>query len=260
MGRIMGFVKSKKLIFFLPVFMFVMLFTSLPANAQLIVENSAVSEYIWRGMNMLDGGQPAWQPSITYIAGNSGFDFNVWSSIGLHDRSDNANVTDWDELDLTLSYNRNVSNVNVAAGFFYLNLFNKEDWPDDYSTVYEPFVSATFLDIPFSPYISFNYELNDVDGNDIYIVGGIGKSFAFESGQEYFVGLDIGYYDAEWIAPEGFSGLSNIDLSMSTSMQKGGCNISPRFVLTYVPNEEVNTNRFEIWAGLSFTRELFQKQ
>ncbi len=67
-------------------------------------------------------------------------------------------------------------------------------------------------------------------------------------------------YDAEWIGPEGFRGLSNIDLSMSTSMQKGGCNISPRFVLTYVPNEEVNPNRFEIWAGLSFTRELFQKQ
>ncbi len=255
----MSFVKSKRLGLFLPIFIVVLLFTSLPANAQIIVENSAVSEYIWRGMNMLDGGQPAWQPSITYIAGETGFDFNVWGSIGLHDRSDNANVTDWDELDLTLTYNRNVGQVNVATGFFYLNLFNKEGWPDDYSTVYEPFIAATFFELPLSPYINFNYELNEVDGNDIYIIGGIGKTFAFDSGQEYFVGLDIGYYDADWIGGVGFSGISNIDLSVSTSMQKGGCNISPRFVLTYSPDEVVNPNRFEIWAGLSFTRELFQK-
>jgi len=219
------------------------------AKSEIIVDGTLSTDYIWRGFDNLNGG-PAFQPWVSYVAGETGFEANAWFSWGLTNRGQQQ-IIDMDEVDLTLSYTRTLGSVMVRSGLFHLSWYQRENYPDKYSTVFEAFAGATFIKLPFSPGLSASYELNSDGGNDLYLEFSGGKDVDFFTNFPLYVGLKLGYFDADWV---GKSGISDINMDLSTVLEQESLAITPRFVLTYVPMDEINQNHFIFWGGFSITK------
>jgi len=99
--------------------------------------------------------------------------------------------------------------------------------------------------------LTANYEIDPFDGNDLYLELSGGKDVAFFTNFPLYVGLKAGYFDADWI---GKKGISDINIEVSTSLVNDSYVLSPRFVVTYVPMDEVNPDHLIVWSGLSITK------
>ncbi|MCX6561238.1 MAG: hypothetical protein NTZ26_12090 [Candidatus Aminicenantes bacterium] len=93
----------------------VLVLAAAPASAQLSAQADLVSRYIWRGFDLFSPNNGAFQPSLTYAFGGSGFSANIWISFALGDR---ALYRADDETDLTVTYAfKTPESLALAAGF-----------------------------------------------------------------------------------------------------------------------------------------------
>ncbi|MCB2213156.1 hypothetical protein KQI52_13665 [bacterium] len=232
----------------------VIVLSAAPAvRAQIIAEGAVVTDYMWRGYNVLNGA-PAFQPTVTGILGETGFDVNAWFSFALRDREQQA-IRDLDEMDLTLTYSRSIGMVDVRAGVFTYHLFTHDEYPDaDFTFVREAFGGVTFTSLPLSPWVVYNYELVDAGGNDWYLELGADQSVSLPMNQELLLSLHAGWYSAEWAGLGG----QLTDLSLTVGLpvipvHGDGTWLSPWMMAAYTPPEHVNPNQFEVVAGMTLS-------
>jgi Bacterial protein of unknown function (Gcw_chp) len=233
----------------LTIFVIVMFFFPV-VQAQIIAESAVVTDYMWRGFNVLNGA-PAIQPTVTGIIGDTGFDVNAWFSFALRDRDQKA-IRDLDEMDLTLTYSRDIGIVSAYTGLFTYHLFTHDDYPDSsYTFVKEAFAGVALTQLPFSPWVTYNYELDDEWGNDWYLETGLEHVLMFGKGQPVILSAHAGWYSAEWAGLAGQ--LTEISLTTSLPIESGSWMITPWMTATHTPPEHINPNGFEIHGGMAIS-------
>jgi len=207
--------------------------TTLPLFGQIEVGGDFVTDYVWRGGNALSGA-PAVQPSITATMGESGLAINAWSSFALTNR-DHISITDLDELDLTLSYDRQISNLGLFAGFIHYNTVGG-------ASTYEVYLGCGVSEMIFSPALTIYY-----DGDEaMYMSLSGSKTLEFDDGPAIDESISIGFLNNSTTD----AGISDINYSISTTIPFCVGSLTPSFTFTYTPDDQINPDYFIFWGGL----------
>lgn len=115
------------------------------------------SKYVWRGYELSDDSIVI-QPSVT--VGYKDFGLNLWGNLDT-DVDDNRDEHQFNETDMTLSYDRSVGPVSLGAGYIYYGLDGADDSEELYLSVcYDTLLSPTltvYREIAHLPswYVSF---------------------------------------------------------------------------------------------------------
>lgn len=231
-----------------------------PLFAQVEISGDFVTDYVWRGANVI-GGDPAFQPSMTHSVGETGMSVNIWGSFSMTGR-DMADIRNLDELDLTISYDRSLANMDMSLGFIHYNWFQNDDWPDDktvYSdgdttevatATYEIYLGLNFADKPYLPAVTIYFDPNENGGNGLYLSLSGGFSWETDEGLNIDESWNINYMDQSYNEDAG-AGISDINYTIGTSFSKGNMSLSPSFTFTYIPDKDYNSDYFIFWSGLS---------
>lgn len=140
---------------------------------------SILSQYVWRGYAFSDSSIVL-QPSATVAYG--GFGFNLWGNLDT-DYGDNA---DFNEIDMTLSYDWSFDTVSMGVGYIYYGLEN-EDSAELYYTI--------GFDTILAPSITIYRDIDEFKG--WYLSVGIGHSIALTDDVALDLSAAIGYYDLD---------------------------------------------------------------
>jgi hypothetical protein len=235
------------------------------ARAEVIVEASAASHYIFRGQDMLDGQSPVLIPFAGWSIGETGLEVNTWAYFAMTNRRLGW-VSDSDEIDGTISYTRSFGPWMAQAGLFHLSLFKLDGWPDDATTVNELFLDIGRPDWPFMPVVSVAYELDEWEDHDTYFQLRAGHEFVMTDALVY-VGASVGFWSYGWdsIPPPSDDGvwgftrreqLTDFNVEVATTTVHDGWALTPKIVLTMSPDEVINPNQLVIWGSLAVTRSL----
>jgi len=219
-----------------------------PSYAQLEIGGDFVTDYVWRGDNILDGN-PAIQPSINYPFAETGVTFNVWGSFSLADR-DVGSVRKADEMDITLSYDHSHESMDISMGFIHYNFFQNDDWPDENTSTYEVYLGLGMNDLAFLPSLTIYFDPNEKGGDGMYVSLSAGGSWETNKGLTVNESISIGYMDQSYIRKESDAGISDINYSIGTSLNKGNMSLSPTFTFTYIPDKDYDPDHFIFWGSL----------
>lgn len=233
--------------------MILVTFIAFPVLAQFDVSGTTVTNYVWRGFDVL-GGQPAFQPSATYSLGETGLSANLWGSWGITNRG-TAAIRNFDEFDITVGYERSLAGVTMSAAYIYYTFPGMEDFPDEFSTNSEINFAAGFDNLPFTPAISVFYALNDKSWDGLYVNISGGKTIETET-TDLNLYFSLGYSDQSLVTGlEGVdAGISDINLGVDTELTCCNLSLIPSFTFTYVPMEEVYPSHLIFWGGLTIGR------
>jgi len=207
---------------------------------------SFVSEYVWRGFDILNG-HPAFQPGATFGFGDTGIYFDYWSSYAITNRTDEEHFLDrFDEIDLTLGINRSLKEltsipVSLQAGgiaYIFPNLSE-----DDFT--WELFAGLTFDEIICKPYIKFYYDFEL--GDNYYMEVGSSHGFPVFGKYELVASAALGYNGGQY---ETDAGISNIPLSLYTTINIDILAITPSVSYIFTPDESVNEDNGEFVAAI----------
>jgi hypothetical protein len=140
------------------------------------------SKYIWRGYELSDNG-PVIQPSAS--VGYKGFGFNLWGNLDLNVDDGAGNETSqFNETDMTLSYDTNIGPVGLGVGYIYYGLDGTFDSQELY-------VSAAW-DTILAPTLTVYREIDHYPG--WYVNFSISHSFDLPRGITLDLGGSAGYY------------------------------------------------------------------
>ncbi len=203
------------------------------------------SRYIWRGFDIFYDNQPAWQPSLTYTFGDSGFSINLWGSYALAGRDE---LKFLDETDLTLLYELGVSDkISLVAGFCHYGWYRARNFSFKNSTTQEFFLIASLPYVLLTPSLSVFYDVNIGDG--IYVLLDCSHSVILNDSLELALTVSLGYNGNQFVDD---SGLSDLTFGMSLPISLDGITISPYINYCIVFLDSVNDNN-ELWFGLSIS-------
>jgi hypothetical protein len=149
---------------------------------------SVLSQYIWRGFALSEDSIVI-QPSITI--GYKGFAFNLWGNLD----TDPANDLDnWNETDMTLSYDWAIGPMGFSAGYIFYALDGIEDSQEVYLSL--------GLDVLLSPTVTVYREIYHAP--HWYITTDISHSFALPREMSLDLGAQVSYLisDDEGAYPE----------------------------------------------------------
>ena len=123
------------------------------------VEVGVFSQYIFRGFE-LSKDSVVIQPSIT--AGYKGFSFNVWGNLDSDYYAEDE--SQYNETDLTLSYDRSFGIVNLGIGYMYYILKDIDDSQEVYfrtglDTLLLPTLTV-YREIAYQPAWYFSFEIS----------------------------------------------------------------------------------------------------
>lgn len=200
-----------------------------------------VTHYVWRGFDVTDGLQLPVQPSLT-VGHSSGLSVNVWGSWALLDRD---NTKGGDEIDYTIDYSTDINDMlSVSVGFIYYSFPNASA-----AKTSEIYVGAGYATM-FSPSLTIYYDNDFLDesgaeATNIYISLGGGHSI-MAGDYSIDLGASVGYSSGDF-----FDGLQDINLSAGTSIPMGPISLSPFAQLTFIPDDAVNADSFEIFGGVT---------
>ena len=168
---------------------------------------SFYSQYVWRGWAFSEDSLVI-QPSIT--AGYKGFGINLWGNLDTDetsDMADSASSSDFNETDLTLSYDGSYDKFGYGVGYIYYGLEGHDSQ--------ELYVSLSY-DILLSPTLTVYKEITGIQG--WYANFGIGHSFAMTDNIGLDLGAKIGYYDNEQSGDDEYSEFHDGTLSAALSI------------------------------------------
>lgn len=232
---------------------FLLLATATTSLGQVTVGADMVTRYIWRGLDFMPGGTnteaaPGFQPSVTYAIGETGLSANAWANFAMTRRNEQA-ILNADELDLTLSYDPTFGPVGVTAGITHFNNYRIDDWPNEFSTNYELYGGVYYADSPFTPGVTIYYAMNEDAWDGYYVQFSSGYSLAFQDNPSLDFGFSAGYQDQSLFAE---SGISDINLSVGTTLATGNISLTPSFTMTYVPEKGNYHDHLIFFGGLGF--------
>jgi len=178
---------------------------SLPALAEddslsISADVGIASQYIWRGYALSDGGESiVIQPAVTLAYG--GFGLNVW---GNFDTDYFGTGTDYNETDITLSYDWSYEIISIGAGYIYYAL-DVEDTQEFYFTA--------SIESYLNPRITFYRDIDSFKG--WYVNIGLSHSYAVTDLYALDLSASIGYYDLD---DDSYSKLHDGNFSASMTL------------------------------------------
>lgn len=174
----------------------------LSASAGIAAETSldlpVNSAYVWRGQVL--NNEAVFQPSLTVSAEN-GLSFNTWANWNLTDSLGENAENEFNEVDLTVSYDVPVEIVDVTVGaaeYTYPNQTTEDTEGTAFAlpSTREAFVSVGKEDFPLSPSASLYYDFGAVDA--FYGVLAICQSFEATKELSFDVTLSVGAADSDY--------------------------------------------------------------
>lgn len=148
------------------------------------VDAAILSKYVWRGYE-LSNDSIVVQPSLT--AGYWGFRFGIWGNLDLeYDDGDptTKDVSNWNETDFTIAYEKAFSPATVGIGYIYYAL----DAMDDSKEIF----MSVALDVPLSPSLTVYREISHAQA--WYINLGLEDSVDLTKGMTLEISGSAGYY------------------------------------------------------------------
>jgi uncharacterized protein (TIGR02001 family) len=215
------------------------LLTAMTTKAEVSVDADLTvgSHYIWRGADFLDGANIPLMPSVT-VGHESGLSANVWGSFAALDRDKTDGA---DEIDFTIDYSTDLSNdLGVSVGAIYYALPNSSD--DNTSELY---LGASYGTHSLTIYYDNEFVDGSNEGSGLYI--SLAGNHAVPVGD---LSIDLGA-SLGFGAKNDVHALQDLNLSASTSMPVGSLSVSPFVAGTYIIEDTVNPDSFEIYAGVS---------
>ncbi len=199
---------------------------------------AVVNRYIWRGLDLLEHA-PAFQPYVTWYAGNTGFSANVWYSWALTKR-DEAVIRRNDEIDLSASYVKTFGAVQTTLGMIYVNYYVQKAVPTNVNTAYEGIFGAALPNVPLAPSLIWNHSFNpDAKGEYVTLgltyaqpVGGLPTPLVFNE--------MTGYSTQGWFVDDNGNqkrGISDANLAVSEDVPWGSVTVTPSVAVNYTPNK-----------------------
>lgn len=144
-----------------------------------------MSQYIWRGWAYSKDSMVI-QPSMT--VSQSGFAMNLWGNLDTEQYSAGGNETsNFNETDLTLSYDGSTGKISYGAGYIYYGLDGANDSQEVYASI--------SLDLPLAPSLKIYKEITGVQG--WYANLGVSHSVALAGDIALDLSASAGYYDNE---------------------------------------------------------------
>ena len=153
---------------------------------------SLLSKYVWRGYE-LSNDSIVIQPSMT--VGYKGFGFNLWGNLDT-DQDEELFGTDggnWNETDMTLSYDGSAGMVGYSIGYIYYGLDGAADSQELYAGV--------SLDTIAAPSLTIYRDFDEYEG--WYVNLAVGHSFPITDAISLDIGGHVSYLmadDAETLA------------------------------------------------------------
>lgn len=140
------------------------------------------SKYIWRGFELSDDSlviQPA--AGVSY----KGFGFSLWGNLDTSFDDGTGDESQFNETDLTLSYDTSFDMVSLGVGYIYYALDGIDDSKELYVTI--------GLDTLLAPTLSIYREISSYQG--WYLNFGISHSFQLTEDITLDLAGSVGYYD-----------------------------------------------------------------
>ena len=156
------------------------------------------SAYVWRGQVYND--EPVFEPSLN-VATKYGLSFNTWANFNLTDNLGNDSEKEFNEVDLTVSYDVPVEVLDLTVGaaeYTYPHQTIQDGGGRVRATpgTREVFVTVGKNDFPLSPSASVYYDCDEVNG----FYGLVSVSRGFEVTKEFSVDatLSLGAADTDY--------------------------------------------------------------
>jgi len=205
-----------------------------------------VSSYIWRGWDAYPVHQPAFQPSVTYEFGGSGFSVNTWFSFSFE------KDTRLHEVDLTLEYSLDLSeSISLTLGYMHYNWFLTKGFTFRDNTTNEVYVIATFPRMVFNPEIKVYYDYHNGDG--IYASLALSHLLKLNRTFNALFSASLGYNDGQWLPDGAETGFSDLNLGIAAPFKIGEVEFIPSLNYTFVFLDDISkTNHFKAGISLVF--------
>lgn len=215
---------------------------SVNSYAQLSYRADLTSRFIWRGFDLLPSNHPAFQPSVTYDFGKSGFSVDAWFSFALDERGYYKHN---DEVDLTLSYVfKKDKDIELSAGLINYVYFQAHHFKFKENTSQEVFLTAKLVSNPYSPCFSVYYDLNLGTGLYARLEGE--RPIKITDKISPILSGKIGFNSKQFIDKTGFSDLSFV---LTLPLTVGKTTLSPYFGVMFPLMNVVNTSN-EWYCGI----------
>lgn len=142
---------------------------------------SLYSKYVWRGYELSKDSMVI-QPSLS--VSYKGFGANLWGNLDTNQDGMTSESFNWNETDLTLSYDGAVDKLGYSVGYIYYDL-------DGYEDTQELYFGLSY-DTLLSPSVTIYKDIANIPG--FYVSLGVSHSVPVGE-QALDLGLSIGYAD-----------------------------------------------------------------
>ncbi len=225
------------------------------------------SRYLWRGID-LNHKKPTIQPSVTYSpAFIKGLSLNAWTYIGFGkkkyndpDEIDDVKTT-IDEVDLTLTYEKELIAEKLTGSVSLINYNYISDWMSDEGDNKNDFeVNAALYytamaneKMSIVPYISYYRGLDKGESKGIaanYLEFGAAYSYIINEQWSVSPTLNTAWTDQYEIDKK----FSYVALSVPATYASGAWSLTP-YLNVVKPLEDLNADnkKLVLWGGLNFT-------
>ena len=188
---------------------------------------SVLSKYVWRGFAFSEDSIVI-QPSMTVAY--KGLSVNLWGNLDTDQQNDDTN--NWNETDLTISYNKSFGKLGATVGYIYYAL----DSVDDSQEVFLSLSYDTLLSPTLSVYREFAHYPHWYITADISHSFPVTKDISLDLGGliSYQISDDASAYPDGKDTDDEFSGLHHAELSASLSIPVNNyITVSPQIAYTF---------------------------
>ena len=183
----------------------------------------AYSQYVWRGFAFSDSSVVL-QPSMT--VSYKGFAANLWGNLDSDEMGlDTAN---WNETDMTLSYDGSYDKLGYGVGWIYYNV-------DGAADTQELYVSVS-VDTLLSPTLTYYTDIAHLPGS--YATLGISHSLPIAEGLALDLGAQVGYLDDEADYSEFHDGLLSASMTFTINDY---VSVTPELYYSFALSNEAET-------------------
>ncbi len=190
---------------------------------------AAYSEYVWRGYSFSKDSLVL-QPSMTVSW--KGFGVNLWGNLDTDEDpaiNTDASSSDFNEIDLTLSYDGSYGKIGYGIGYIYYGLEGAQDSQEVY-------VSLSY-DTLLSPTLTYYNEITGIQG--WYVNFAISHSFALTEKVGLDLGASVGYLDDENNYDAFHDGAITVGLPITVNEY---LTVTPELAYTFSLSSEAETN------------------
>lgn len=220
------------------------------------------SRYLWRGYD-LNHKKPTIQPSVTYSpAFIKGLSLNAWSFIGIGtDKAKGDEKTGLDEVDLTLTYEKELIAEKLTGSVSLINYNYISDWMsggDENNNDFEVnaalyYVAMANEKMSIVPYLSYYRGLDKGESKGIaanYLEFGAAYSYIINEQWSVSPTLNTAWTDQYEIDKK----FSYVALSVPATYASGAWSLTP-YLNVVKPLEDLNADKKKLvlWGGLNFT-------